>query len=160
MKSDEARRSHLDPRQIDSLFAQDEYYTRAFTWAFGLYSSHIDEMINAAIPHIRRRFAGKASGRVNSAFSAPIPIPLLFTQHGTKAARIAVIGAESIGCGETDMADDKTKRAPQDAKLISMNEDYEMTYWTHKFNVSKQRLAESVSRVGPSAAAVEAELQK
>ncbi len=55
MKSDEARRSHLDPRQIDSLFAQDEYYTRAFTWAFGLYSSHIDEMINAAIPHIRRR---------------------------------------------------------------------------------------------------------
>jgi len=58
------------------------------------------------------------------------------------------------------MADDTTKRAPQDAKLISMNEDYEMTYWTHKFNVSKQRLAESVSRVGPSAAAVEAELQK
>jgi hypothetical protein len=28
------------------------------------------------------------------------------------------------------MADDKTKRAPQDAKLISLEEDYEVEYWT------------------------------
>jgi hypothetical protein len=41
------------------------------------------------------------------------------------------------------MADDRSKRAPQDAKLISLNEDYEVAYWTKKLGV------------GHSAAAVE-----
>jgi hypothetical protein len=36
------------------------------------------------------------------------------------------------------MADDKTKRAPQDAKLISLNEDYEVEYWTRKFGVTRR----------------------
>jgi hypothetical protein len=31
---------------------------------------------------------------------------------------------------EIAMADDKTKRVPQDAKLISLKEDYEVEYWT------------------------------
>jgi hypothetical protein len=31
---------------------------------------------------------------------------------------------------EMALADDKTKRAPQDAKLISLEEDYEVQYWT------------------------------
>jgi hypothetical protein len=52
---------------------------------------------------------------------------------------------------ETAMADDKTKRAPQDAKLISLKEPYEVAYWTHKFGVTKQRLADAVAAVGDSA---------
>jgi hypothetical protein len=30
------------------------------------------------------------------------------------------------------MADDKTKRAPQDANLISLTEEYEVEYWTER----------------------------
>jgi hypothetical protein len=49
------------------------------------------------------------------------------------------------------MADDKTKRAPQDTNLISLSEDYELDYWTEKFGVSRERLAEAVRAVGQSA---------
>jgi len=57
------------------------------------------------------------------------------------------------------MADNKTKRAPQDAKLISMSEDYEVRYWTEKFGVSTQELAEAVKAAGHSAKAVEDHLK-
>jgi hypothetical protein len=53
------------------------------------------------------------------------------------------------------MVDDKTKRAPQDAKLISLTEDYEVEYWTGRFDVTRERLATAVRRVGNSALAVE-----
>jgi NTP pyrophosphatase (non-canonical NTP hydrolase) len=49
------------------------------------------------------------------------------------------------------MADDKTKRAPQDAILISLEEDYEVAFWTRKYGVTKQRLADAVAAVGDSA---------
>jgi hypothetical protein len=49
------------------------------------------------------------------------------------------------------MADDKTKRAPQDGNLISLTEDYEIDYWTEKFGVSRERLAEAIRAVGHSA---------
>jgi hypothetical protein len=57
------------------------------------------------------------------------------------------------------MADDKTNR-PEDAFLINLSDDYELSYWARRFGVSKVRLAEAVRRVGPSAAAVEAELKQ
>jgi hypothetical protein len=56
------------------------------------------------------------------------------------------------------MADDKSKRGPQDAKLISMKEDYEVEYWTKRFGVSRDELAAAVKAVGHSAAAVEKHL--
>jgi hypothetical protein len=56
------------------------------------------------------------------------------------------------------MAEDKSKRGPQDGKLISMTEDYEVEYWTKKFGVSKEQLAVAVKSVGHSAAAVEKHL--
>jgi Protein of unknown function (DUF3606) len=57
------------------------------------------------------------------------------------------------------MADDKTKTAA-DRKLISLTDDYEVTYWTKKFGVSKERLAEAVRRVGHLVAAVEADIKR
>jgi hypothetical protein len=59
------------------------------------------------------------------------------------------------GRTENSMVDDKTKRAPQDTKLISLEEEYEIDYWTERFGVSRDRLATAVRRVGHSAAAVE-----
>jgi hypothetical protein len=56
------------------------------------------------------------------------------------------------------MIGDNTKRAPLDSNLISLTEDYEIDYWRTRFGVSDDRLAETVRRVGHSAAAVEADL--
>ena len=58
------------------------------------------------------------------------------------------------------MADDKMKRAPQDASRINMNEDYEVRYWTQKFGVTKAQLAAAVKAAGVSATAVAAYLNK
>jgi hypothetical protein len=58
------------------------------------------------------------------------------------------------------MADDKSKRGPEDGKLIALDEDYEVAYWTEKFDVSKDDLAAAVKAVGHSAAAVERHLRE
>jgi hypothetical protein len=58
------------------------------------------------------------------------------------------------------MADDRTKRGPADRQRISLSEDYEVTYWTQKWSVSREQLAEAVRRVGPMSAAVAKELKK
>jgi hypothetical protein len=58
------------------------------------------------------------------------------------------------------MADRETKRAPQHAKLVSFDDDYEIEYWTRKFDVCRERLAEAVAAVGHSAANVGAYLDE
>jgi hypothetical protein len=70
--------------------------------------------------------------------------------------------SEGVIAGKDDrtMADDKSKRGPQDGKLISMKEDYEVEYWTKKFGVSRDELAAAVKEVGHSAAAVEKHLRE
>lgn len=57
------------------------------------------------------------------------------------------------------MADDKTLRGPQDRSRIALGEDYEVRYWTEKFGVSKDQLADAVKAVGNSADAVERHLE-
>lgn len=52
------------------------------------------------------------------------------------------------------MSDDKTKRGPQDRSRINMGEDYEVEYWTGKFRVGRDELAEAVLAVGSSSQAV------
>jgi hypothetical protein len=49
------------------------------------------------------------------------------------------------------MADNKTKTAPQDSSRVNVNEDYEVQYWTNKFNCSKEQLRDAVDSVGTSA---------
>ena len=58
------------------------------------------------------------------------------------------------------MSDDKTKKQPQDAARINVNEDYEVQYWTEKFGCSEERLRTAVEKVGVSAKAVEEELKR
>lgn len=58
------------------------------------------------------------------------------------------------------MADNLNERAPQDASRISLNEDWEVRYWTKALGVSKERLAELVRQHGHSAAAIRAALGK
>lgn len=53
------------------------------------------------------------------------------------------------------MSDNTDIRAPQDASRIALNEDYEVRYWTKKFDVSEQQLRDAVNEVGHSADRVE-----
>lgn len=58
------------------------------------------------------------------------------------------------------MADDKNVRGPQDSSRIAMNEDYEVTYWTDKFGITREKLQQAVNAVGNSASAVEQHLRR
>ena len=52
------------------------------------------------------------------------------------------------------MSDDTAVRGPQDSSRIALGEDYEVRYWTDKFGVSEDELADAVKAVGNSADAV------
>jgi hypothetical protein len=56
------------------------------------------------------------------------------------------------------MADDPSKRGPQDRSRISLSEDYEVRYWCKKFGVTPDVLRTAVEKVGNWAEAVEKEL--
>jgi Protein of unknown function (DUF3606) len=58
------------------------------------------------------------------------------------------------------MADDFSKRGPQDRSRISLTDPHEVQYWTDKFGVPKERLSEAVRKMGHSADIVAKELQK
>jgi hypothetical protein len=53
------------------------------------------------------------------------------------------------------MADDPSRRVPQDRSRINTSEDYEVRYWSEKFGVSHRQLKAAVMKVGNSAEAVE-----
>lgn len=53
------------------------------------------------------------------------------------------------------MSDDKSQRAPQDASRVALGEDYEVSYWTERFGVSRERLEEAVAAVGNGADRIE-----
>lgn len=52
------------------------------------------------------------------------------------------------------MPDDLSKKGPADRSRINLSEPYEVQYWADKFGVSKERLSETVRKVGHSAEAV------
>jgi len=58
------------------------------------------------------------------------------------------------------MADDRNDRAPQDRARINMHEDYEVRYWSEKWNVTREQLAEAVRQAGPISADVARQLGK
>lgn len=58
------------------------------------------------------------------------------------------------------MSDDKTRTAPQDAKRISLSENYEVQYWTDRFGVSRDELEKAVEAVGHSVTAVADHLER
>jgi hypothetical protein len=56
--------------------------------------------------------------------------------------------------------DDKTKTGSPDRKMINLNENYEVEYWTKELSVSREKLKEAVAAAGTSAAAVREYLNK
>lgn len=58
------------------------------------------------------------------------------------------------------MADDLTKRRPQDASKVNVHESYEVRWWCHEFGVTEQQLRDAVKAVGVMASAVAKHLGK
>ena len=58
------------------------------------------------------------------------------------------------------MADDLKNRGAQDRSRVNIQEDHEVRYWTEKWGVTKEELADAVKRAGLSADAVARELGK
>ena len=58
------------------------------------------------------------------------------------------------------MADDKTKRAPQEASRVNVREAYEVEYWTSKWDVTRSELEAAVKSAGTSADADAKQLGK
>jgi hypothetical protein len=52
------------------------------------------------------------------------------------------------------MADDRSLRGPQDRQRINLSEDHEVAYWSKKWGVSHEQLAEAVQKARPMSAAV------
>jgi|KBSMisStaDraftv2_1062788.scaffolds.fasta_scaffold359662_2 hypothetical protein len=48
------------------------------------------------------------------------------------------------------MADDPTKRGPQDRSRISVKQDYEVQYWCHELNITPHELRLLVQQHGTS----------
>ena len=57
------------------------------------------------------------------------------------------------------MADDKSKKGPQDPTRINLTEDYEVRYWSKKLRVTPDRLRAAIEKAGDSVKAVERELK-
>jgi hypothetical protein len=57
------------------------------------------------------------------------------------------------------VADDLSKRGPQDRSRVNVNEPWELSYWTKTFGVSAERLRQAVARVGVMRDDVERELR-
>ncbi|HYC66036.1 MAG TPA: DUF3606 domain-containing protein [Reyranellaceae bacterium] len=53
------------------------------------------------------------------------------------------------------MADDLSKRGPEDRIRINVNEDHERRYWCSKFACTEEDLRAAVAEVGVKAADVE-----
>ena len=58
------------------------------------------------------------------------------------------------------MPDDLTKKRPQDAKFININQPYEVKYWCEKLKTSKFMLSIAIKTVGPYIDDVETFLRK
>lgn len=52
--------------------------------------------------------------------------------------------------------DDKANPGPEDGKLVSLGERFELDYWTSALGCTRARLREAVAAVGHSAAHVRA----
>ncbi len=57
------------------------------------------------------------------------------------------------------MSDDKTKTAPQDAKRVNVNEQYETAYWSQRLATTPEKLKAAVKKVGVMVDDVEKELR-
>ena len=57
------------------------------------------------------------------------------------------------------MPDDKTKRTGSDRDRVSLEQDYEVRYWTNELSASREELEEAVKSVGHEVSKVRQHLE-
>jgi hypothetical protein len=57
------------------------------------------------------------------------------------------------------MADDLKQTGKADDSRINVNQDHELSYWSQKLGVSRDKLREAVAKAGPMVKNVERELR-
>jgi hypothetical protein len=60
---------------------------------------------------------------------------------------------------ETFMADNLKQTGKPDDQRINVDQDHELTYWSEKLGVSRDKLREAVAKAGPMVKNVERELR-
>lgn len=58
------------------------------------------------------------------------------------------------------MSDDKTKRGAPDRRMIDIDDENELRYWSEVLGITADRLRATVAKVGPIVAKVREELRK
>jgi hypothetical protein len=58
------------------------------------------------------------------------------------------------------MGDDKSQRGAPDRRMIDIDDENELRYWSEVLGVTADRLRATVAKVGPIAAKVREELRK
>jgi hypothetical protein len=76
--------------------------------------------------------------------------------YDTPGVRISVIADAATGAY---MADDLKQTGKPDDQRINVDQDHELSYWSEKFGVSRDRLREAVAKAGPMVRNVERELR-
>lgn len=57
------------------------------------------------------------------------------------------------------MTDNLQQRGPHDRSRVSLDQDYEVRYWTNELGCTEEQLREAVRKVGSSADAVRREVR-
>jgi hypothetical protein len=76
------------------------------------------------------------------------------------AGEAAVLSRSRFYMTSTEAIPSWEMSRPQDCSRINVDQPHELSYWTHKWDVTPAQLRDAVERVGPSAAAVAGELHK
>lgn len=81
---------------------------------------------------------------------AGVRLACCFASHGSTWRR-----ARPGRSKRKPLPDNPNDRGVEDRSCIAMDQEYEVRYWTEKFDVDRQRLQQAVNSVGNSAGAVE-----
>ncbi len=58
------------------------------------------------------------------------------------------------------MADDPNLRGGQDRQRINLSQEHEVAYWTRKWGITREQLADAVRKAGSMVSAVARKLKK
>ena len=61
---------------------------------------------------------------------------------------------------EQAVADDRNLRGPHDRQRINLSQEHEVSYWTKKWGVTREQLADAVRKAGSLVSAVAQKLKK
>lgn len=69
-----------------------------------------------------------------------------------------ILSVAKLHKAEDRMADDLTKKGPQDRSKINIHEPWELDYWSKTLGVSKEKLKQLVQQYGTSVSTIRSKI--